>query len=104
MEDEKFRVTATEIAERFRAGGTLYRFRHDPPCGFWWDKGIVGDDVLALLEIDIMDSQENRKWVESYALHVLLARFGQNAIYIKFVLPVERLLVQEVKVLEDQID
>ena len=93
VEDEKFIVSADEIARELEAGGILRVFRDGNPRGFWWDKGIVHRDVLALLEVDLVDSPEMRQWFKSYAREVLLERFDQKAIYIKFVGPVETLLV-----------
>jgi hypothetical protein len=94
VEDEKFLETADEIARRF-GGGTLFVSRHDPPRGFWWDQGIVDRDVLALLEVDVPDTNESRAWLRAYARDVLLERFRQRAIYLKFVGPVEHLVVTE---------
>jgi hypothetical protein len=97
VEDEKFRDTADEIARQF-GGGTLFIFRHDAPRGFWWDQGIVQQDVLALLEVDVPDTKESREWLHAYARNVLMSRFHQRAIYIKFVSPVEQLIVSEEEV------
>jgi hypothetical protein len=80
VEDEKFMRTAEEIAEQF-GGGTLFVFRGDEPRGFWWDQGI--------------------EWFRAYARTVLLGRFRQKAIYLKFVGPVERLLVTDEEVRGD---
>lgn len=93
VEDEKFIVSADEIARELEAGRILRVFRDGNPRGFWRDKGIVDRDVLAPLEVDLVDSPEMRQWFKSYAREVLLARFDQKAIYIKFVGPVETLLV-----------
>jgi len=95
VEDEKFIVSADEIAREWEAGGTLRVFRDGNPRGFWWDKGIVHRDVLALLEVDLVDSPEMRQWFKSYAREVLLERFDQKAIYIKFIGPVETLVVTQ---------
>ncbi len=91
VEEEEIERTAREIAEHFEGGGTY----HPEPVGFWWDRGIVGRDVLALLEVDIPDTKRDRDWLESYARRVLLSRFRQRAIYLKFVGPVETLVVRE---------
>lgn len=85
----KFRSTAMELTRHFKQGAVLYLFRNDQPEGFWWDRGIVDEDVLALVEVDLPDTHENRDWLVSYAKNVLLERFQQKAIYIKFVGPVE---------------
>jgi len=100
IEDEKFRDTADEIARQF-GGGTLFIFRHDAPRGFWWDQGIVDRDVLALLEVDVPNTAESREWLRAYARNVLMNRFRQRAIYLKFVGPVEQLIVSEEEVSND---
>ena len=64
IEDEKFWDTADELSRRF-GGGTLFVFRHDPPRGFWWDRGIVDRDVLALIEVDVRDTTESREWLRA---------------------------------------
>jgi len=97
VEDEKFLDTADELAEQF-GGGTLFIFRHDPPRGFWWDEGVVERDVLALIELDVPDTAEARVWLRDYARDVLRRRFQQKAIYLKFVGPVEHLIVSEEEV------
>jgi hypothetical protein len=76
VDDEKFIRTAEEIAQQF-GGGTLFMFRREDPRGFWWDQGVVDRDTLALL---------------------LLKRFRQKAIYLKFIGPVETLLVTDEEV------
>jgi len=98
VEDEKFTQTAEEIAIGRQEGGTLHIFREGSPQGFWWDRGIVARDVLAILEVDMRDTPENREWLKSYTRAVLLQRFRQRAIYLKFVGPIERLLVTEEEV------
>jgi hypothetical protein len=100
IEDEKFMRTAEEIAERF-GGGTLFVFRRDEPHGFWWDQGLVERDTLALLELDAPDTVETRDWLRTYARSVLLERFRQRAIYVKFVRPVEQLIVTDEEVRSD---
>ena len=94
IEDEKFLETAHELARRF-GGGTLFLFRRDPPQGFWWDEGVLDRDVLALIEVDMLDTAESRQWLRTYARNVLRERFRQKAIYLKFVGPVEHLIVRE---------
>lgn len=98
--DEKFLDTADEIARQF-GGGTLFVFRHDPPRGFWWDEGFVDRDVLALIEVDVPDTTESREWLRTYARDVLRERFRQKAIYLKFVGPVEHLIVSEEEVSDE---
>ena len=100
VEDDKFLDTAEELARRF-GGGTLFVFRHDPPRGFWWDEGIVDRDVLALIEVDVPDTAESREWLRAYARDTLRERFRQKAIYLKFVGPVEHLIVSEEEVSDE---
>lgn len=100
VEDEQFVRTAEEIAEQF-GGGTLFVFRREEPRGFWWDLGVVDRDTLALLEVDVPDTAEARNWFRSYARGVLLQRFRQKAIYLKFIGPVETLLVTDEEVGSD---
>ncbi len=92
VEDEKFMQTAQEIAQRF-GGGTLFVFRHAEPRGFWWDRGVVDRDTLALLEVDAPDTVDTRQRLRAYARDVLLERFRQKAMYLRFIGPVETLLV-----------
>ena len=100
VEDEKFLETADELARRF-GGGTLFVFRHDPPRGFWWEEGIVDRDVLALIEVDVPDTTESREWLRAYTRGVLRGRFRQKAIYLKFVGPVEHLIVSEEEISDE---
>jgi len=100
VEDERFMRTAEEIAQQF-GGGTLFAFRHDDPRGFWWDRGVVDRDTLALLEEDAPDTAETRAWLRSYARDVLLGRFRQKALYFKLVGPVEQLLIADEEVRSD---
>lgn len=100
VEHEKFIRTTEEIAQRF-GGGTLFVFRHDEPRGFWWDQGLVECDTLALLELDAPDTGETRDWLHAYARDVLLDRFRQKAIYLKFLRPVEQLIVTDEEVRSD---
>ena len=92
IEQEKFDKTMEEIAMRF-GGGMFWAFRNDPPQGFWWDRGTLYRDVLAAIEVDIPDTADARAWLEFYARDVLLKRFNQEAIYLKFVGPVETVVV-----------
>ena len=100
VEDEKFTRTAEEIAQQF-GGGTLFVFRQEEPRGFWWDRGVVDRDTLALLEMDVPDTAEARDWLRGYARDVLLKRFRQKAIYLIFIGPIETLLVTEEEVASD---
>lgn len=100
VEDEKFLDTADEVARQF-GGGMLFVFRHDSPRGFWWNEDFVDRDVLALIEVDVPDSMESREWLRAYARDVLRKRFRQKAIYLKFVGPVEHLIVSEEEVSDE---
>lgn len=100
VEEVKFLDTAEEVARQF-GGGTLFVFRHDPPRGFWWDEGFVDRDVLALVEVDVPDTTESREWLRNYARDILQERFRQKAIYLKFVGPVEHLIVSEEEVRDE---
>lgn len=100
VEDEKFVQTADEIAREF-GGGTLFVFREDEPRGFWWDRGVVDRDTLALLEVDVPDTSAARARLRTYARDVLRERFRQKAIYLKFVGPVETLVVTDVQVSDE---
>jgi len=100
VEDEKFLETADELAQQF-GGGTLFMFRHDAPRGFWWDQGIIDRDVLALIELDLPDTEAARAWLRAYARDVLCQRFRQKAIYLKFVGPVEQLIVGEEEIRDE---
>ena len=100
IEGEKFIVTAEEISKEF-GGGLLHLYQETPPKGFWWDRDIVQRDDIALLEVDIPDTAESRKWLRSYARDVLLHRFQQDAIYIKLVRPTETLEITDLKISEE---
>ena len=99
VEDEEFIATAEEISRQF-GGGVLHRFKDDPPTGFWWSKGILSQDQMGAFEVDILDTEENRRWIKAYAKNVLLKRFRQDAIYLRFIGPVESLEVTEETITE----
>jgi hypothetical protein len=61
----------------------------------------VERDTLALLELDAPDTAETRDWLRAYARDVLLNRFRQRAIYLKFVRPIEQLTVADEEVRSD---
>ncbi len=95
VEESKFRRTAEELSLHFDAGGSILR----PPKsgvsrGFWWDKGVLYEDDNVVLEIDIDDTRENRAWIEQYVREVCLQRFRQVAMYVRFVGPIETLVVR----------
>jgi hypothetical protein len=84
IERRKFVRTAEEVAQRF-GGGTLWRWPPGvAPSGYWWNRGILNIDTLALLEVDIPDTKQNRAWFEKWARETLLPRFRQDAIYLRF--------------------
>jgi hypothetical protein len=93
IEKEKFVHTMEEISKQF-GGGVLHRFENDPPEGFWYDRGDLYRDVLAFLEVDIPDIVEAREWLHSYAKTILTARFQQEAVYLKFIGPMETVVVR----------
>lgn len=88
IEDEKFILTCEELAQRF-GGVTLHYHPGGSPRGFWWDRGIVDQDVLAVAELDVAETPENRTELRRYAKEVLLRRFQQRAIYLKWFGPVQ---------------
>jgi len=71
----------------------LQVFRRDKPHGFWWDRGLLAKDVLAYISADLPDTEETREWVTTYARTKLVARFQQDAIYLRW-LSVETELVR----------
>lgn len=86
VEDEKLMCTAEEAASEFEAGGRLFKYEDNQTNrGVWWNRGVLHWDVLAALEVDVPDTPENRAWFEDWAFEVLLDRFQQDAIYLKFV-------------------
>lgn len=76
-------------------GGFLHRFRPGEARGFWWDNGVLDKDDLAVLEVDLPNTRTNRNWLKSYAKDVIIGRFRQKAIYMKFVSGVKPLLVRD---------
>jgi hypothetical protein len=57
--------------------------------------------VLALIEVDVPDTSVSRAWLRVYARDVLRERFRQKAIYLKFVGPVEHLVVTEEEISDE---
>ncbi len=100
VEEEKFIMTAEEIAKEF-GGGLLHRYLETPLKGFWWSRNIVQRDDIALLEVDVPETRESREWLKSYARNILLHRFQQDAIYIKLVRPTETLEITDLKISEE---
>lgn len=99
VEDEKFWVTVQEVTRELRVeGGTIQVYRDGNVRGIWWDKGVVDRDTHAVIEIDIEDTAESREALRLYVERVLIDRFRQKAIFIRFVVPVDRLVVTEVRV------
>lgn len=88
IEDEKFEWTMHEVAARF-GGGVLWRVRERPPKGFWWDRGVLHQDETSVLEVDIPNEVAARNWIAQYARDTLIPRFEQEAMYIRFVGPIE---------------
>ena len=50
------------------------------------------------MEVDVPDTAETRLWLRAYARDVLRQRFQQKAIYLKFVGPVEHLIISDEEV------
>lgn len=97
VEDAKFERTANEVEKHFQAGGAIWKSRRgETMTGFWWNKGVVDVDTNALLELDMPDTTENRHWILRYAEKVLLKRFKQEAIYVRFVSGTESYLIHRV--------
>lgn len=48
-----------------------------------------------MIEVDIPDTAESREWLRAYARDTLRERFRQKAIYLKFVGPIEHLIVRK---------
>lgn len=57
--------------------------------------------MLALIEVDVPDTTESREWLRAYARDVLRERFRQKAIYLKFVGPIEHLIISEEEVRDE---
>lgn len=91
----KHMATAEEIAALFDAGG----FLHEAGRGFWYDRGVVDRDDMMFLEVDLPDSPAMRRRLTGYARKVLLRRYRQKAIYLKFVGPVEALTITRRRVI-----
>jgi len=92
IEAWKYVATMRELAMRF-GGGSLLRRARGIRRGFWWDRGILHEDELLAVEVDIPDTRAARQWIRRYAREILLPRFAQKAIYVRLVGPVEVLLV-----------
>jgi hypothetical protein len=92
IEAWKYVATMRELATRF-GGGSLLRRGRGIRRGFWWDRGILYEDELLAVEVDIPDTRRARHWIRKYAREILLPRFAQKAIYVRLVGPVEVLLV-----------
>lgn len=93
IESSKYERTMEEIAKQF-GGGVLWQFGSATPRGYWWSRGILYKDDLAAVEVDIPNDADSRAWLENYARDVLLDRFKQEAIYIKFLGPIEVMTVE----------
>ncbi len=91
IEDERFTQSRDEVATMF-GGAVLWVFRNEKPRGAWWNVGILYQDELAALEVDIPNTPDSRQKLRTYASEVLLDRFEQEAIYVKLV-PVETMLI-----------
>ena len=93
IEEQQYLATMAEIARRF-GGGVLWRWPEDlKPRGFWWHRGILHDDHLVVIEVDIPDQPAAKAWLTRYARRILIPRFQQDAIYIRMVGPIHVSLV-----------
>lgn len=81
VEKEKFVKTAKEIVTKFSGGGTW----HENKTGIWFDEGVLYHDEIRIYEFGIEDKKENRNRIIQYVRKVLLKRFKQVSIYVKFV-------------------
>ena len=98
VEDEKFEESAGELAMLTEEGGTIHVYRDGNVRGVWWDKGVLDHDTHAVIEIDFHDSPAMREALENHIRAVLVPRFEQKAIYLKYAFPVERSLIMERKI------
>lgn len=93
VEEQKYIETMAEIARKF-GGGVLWRWPAGVrPQGFWWNRGILHDDHVAVIEVDIPDEPAAKAWLTRYARRILIPRFQQDAIYIRMVGPIQVSLV-----------
>jgi len=90
VEREKFNKTLREVGRKF-GGGAFHGY---PQIGIWASHGIIYEEEVGVLEVDIPDTEQDRTRLVEYAKRVLLQRFDQEAIYIKFVPFVEVRVVQ----------
>lgn len=90
VEAAKFKATCSDIADRF--GGCV--LHEDPKVGYWQKAGVVFEDEVVLVEVDMSDAAEEKQWLVDYARSVLVKRFEQKAIYLKFVRFVEVEIVE----------
>ncbi|MFQ5688030.1 MAG: hypothetical protein ACE5GV_15390, partial [Candidatus Scalindua sp.] len=60
----------------------------------WFDEGLIFRDDIRILEFDIEDNKENRNLIIQYVKEVLLKRFNQIAIYVKFIPFIEPVTVK----------
>lgn len=88
IEEGKFTKSMKEIAARF-GGGVLWRFGSDAPRGFWWDRGVLYEDEIAVVEVDIWNNEASKEQLIEYARDILCKRFRQKAIYVKFLGPID---------------
>ena len=96
IEDGKFAMASMELTKEF-GGCLLHLYRDRSPQGFWWQEGIVYGDDIALIEVDMADTEESRQWLRTYVRDVLMPRFEQKAIYIKIIRPVETLEITDLE-------
>lgn len=81
IEERKYKETAEELTTIF-GGGTWYKDRK----GSWLGKtGKIHEDRIRVFEIDMIDSIRNKRRIKNYITEILVARFDQEAIYLRFV-------------------
>ncbi|MBI2219569.1 MAG: hypothetical protein HYU51_20040 [Candidatus Rokubacteria bacterium] len=61
----------------------------------------TADELARRIEVDVPDTRASREWLRARARDVLRQRFRQKAIYLKFVGPVEHLVVNEEEIADE---
>lgn len=93
VEEEKFKKTMEDIALTISGGGFL---RESPESihGIWTDKEETFWDDIKIIEFDVEDTKSTRRKIIKYVRDVLLNRFGQIAIYVRFIPNIEGFIVR----------
>ena len=82
--EKAFFDTANDLTKLF-GGATVLRYRDVDAVGYWHHKGVVERDALRVIDCDIDDTDVCRGKLLQYVDEVVLERFQQTAIYVKFV-------------------